>query len=75
MVRPRSDVPEESARYGLGFWLHASTDVAMRVSGGDAGVSCCSVHDPGTTLTYTVLSNTTGGAWPVARLLDDRVAG
>ncbi len=31
MVRPRSDVPEESARYGLGFWLHASSDV------GDAG--------------------------------------
>ena len=76
MVRPRSDVPEESARYGLGFWLHASTDVAMRISGGDAGVSCYSVHDPeARRLTYTVLSNTTGGAWPVARLLDDRVAG
>ena len=23
MVRPRSDVPRESMRYGLGFWLHA----------------------------------------------------
>ena len=31
MVRPRSDVPEESMRYGLGFWLHA---VERR---GDAG--------------------------------------
>ena len=28
-----------------------------------------------TSLTYTVLSNTTGGAWPIARLLNDRVAG
>ncbi len=74
MVRPRSDAPEESARYGLGFWLHASTD-AVRVSGGDAGVSCYSVHDRHATLTYTVLSNTTGGAWPVARLLDERLAG
>ena len=72
MVRPRSDVPEESARYGLGFWLHASTD-AVRVSGGDAGVSCYSIHDRRATLTYTVLSNTTGGAWPVARLLDERL--
>ena len=26
MVRPRSDVPAESKRYGLGFWLHESTD-------------------------------------------------
>ena len=72
MVRPRSEVPEESARYGLGFWLHASTD-AVRISGGDAGVSCYSIHDRRATLTYTVLSNTTGGAWPVARLLDERL--
>jgi len=47
----------------------------VRVSGGDAGVSCYSVHDRHATLTYTVLSNTTGGAWPVARLLDERLAG
>jgi CubicO group peptidase (beta-lactamase class C family) len=72
MVRPRSDVPEESARYGLGFWLHASTD-AVRISGGDAGVSCYSIHDRHATLTYTVLSNTTGGAWRVARLLNERL--
>ncbi len=74
MVRPRSDVPEESMRYGLGFWLHASTD-AVLVIGGDAGASCYSVHDPRATLTYTVLSNTTRGAWPVARLLNERLAG
>ena len=72
MVRPRSDVPEESMRYGLGFWLHASTD-AVRLVGGDAGVSFSSVHDPQAKLTYTVLSNTTRGAWPVARLLDERL--
>ena len=27
MVRPRSDVPSESRRYGLGFWLHRSSDI------------------------------------------------
>jgi CubicO group peptidase (beta-lactamase class C family) len=26
MVRPRSDVPSQSMRYRLGFWLHASGD-------------------------------------------------
>src|SRR6266508_3177571 len=49
MVRPRSDVPAESRRYGLGFWLHRSTDVVM-LEGYDAGVSFRSVHDPGSGL-------------------------
>ena len=74
MVRPRSDAPSESKRYGLGFWLHASTDVVI-LDGMDAGVSFRSVHDPRTDVTYTVISNTTGGAWPVARLLADRLGG
>jgi CubicO group peptidase (beta-lactamase class C family) len=73
MVRPRSDVPDESMRYGLGFWLHATTDAVLLV-GGDAGVSFYSVHDPTSRLTYTVLSNTTGGAGPLARLLNERLA-
>ena len=38
MVRPRSDVPEEEKRYGLGFWLHGSSAVVM-LEGYDAGVS------------------------------------
>ena len=38
MVRPRSDVPRQSMRYGLGFWLHESSDVVM-LEGCDAGVS------------------------------------
>ena len=57
MVRPRSDWPEESKRYGLGFWLHASSDVVM-LEGYDAGVSFRSVHDPRSATTHTVISNT-----------------
>ncbi len=72
MVRPRSDVPEESRRYGLGFWLHATSDVVM-VEGYDAGVSFRSAHDPSTTTTYTVISNTPEGAWPVVWLLEQRL--
>jgi CubicO group peptidase (beta-lactamase class C family) len=72
MVRPRSDVPSESRRYGLGFWLHASTDTVMLV-GSDAGVSFRTVHDPSAGVTHTVISNTTRGAWPITRYLDGRL--
>ncbi|GII05593.1 serine hydrolase domain-containing protein [Planobispora takensis] len=69
MIRPRSDVPSESMRYGRGFWLHASRETVM-LEGYDAGVSFRSVHDPGLGLTHTVISNTSTGAWPVTRRLD-----
>jgi len=70
MVRPRSDVPAESKRYGLGFWLHATTD-AVVLEGCDAGVSFRSVCQPSRGITHTVVSNTTDGAWPLARHLDE----
>jgi CubicO group peptidase (beta-lactamase class C family) len=70
MVSPRSDVPRQSMRYGLGFWLHESSSVVM-LEGCDAGVSFRSVHDPGQRITHTVISNTSSGAWPVTRLLDE----
>jgi CubicO group peptidase (beta-lactamase class C family) len=73
MVRPQSEVPSESMRYGLGFWLHASRDTVMLV-GADAGVSFRTVHDPAGRFTHTVLSNTTDGAWPVTRRLDELLA-
>jgi CubicO group peptidase (beta-lactamase class C family) len=69
MTRPRSDVPENEARYGLGFWLHASTHV-VAMEGYDAGVSFRSEHDPVSGTTHTVISNTSEGAWPIAQLLD-----
>jgi CubicO group peptidase (beta-lactamase class C family) len=66
MVRPRSEA--ESRRYGLGFWLDASTD-AVILEGMDTGVSFHSRHDPTSGITWTVVSNTTDGAWPIARHL------
>jgi hypothetical protein len=57
-------------RYGLGFWLHESNDAVM-LEGFDAGVSFRSVHDPARGLTHTVLSNTSHGAWPITRYLDE----
>jgi len=72
LVRPRSDVPKQSMRYGLGFWLHQSRDVVVLI-GFDAGVSFRSCHEPGTGVTCTVLANTSAGAWPVARGLESEL--
>ena len=66
MLRPRGE------RYGLGFWLNPETG-AVRLEGMDAGVSFRSVHEPGAGVTYTVISNTSAGAWPIARFLDERL--
>ena len=65
MVRPRSELPPGIARYGLGFWLHPSSDV-VELEGADAGVSFRTRHDPNEGLTFTVHSNTTDGAWTIA---------
>jgi CubicO group peptidase (beta-lactamase class C family) len=69
MVRSRSDWPEEKRRYGLGFHLHATTDVVW-LEGYDAGVSFTSTYEPDRRITATVISNTAEGAWPFVELLD-----
>jgi CubicO group peptidase (beta-lactamase class C family) len=70
MMRARSSVASE--RYGLGFWLHESTDTVM-LEGSDPGVSFRTVHDPRADITHTVISNTSDGAWPITQLLDERL--
>jgi CubicO group peptidase (beta-lactamase class C family) len=72
MVRPRSEWPDASKRYGLGFHIHATSDVVW-LQGYDAGVSFCSTHDPTSTTTSTVISNSSEGAWPIVELLDERL--
>jgi hypothetical protein len=71
-VRPRSDVPSESMRYGLGVWLHATRRVVI-LEGYDAGVSFRSAHDPDSGVTHTVISNTADGAWPVTAMLEQQL--
>lgn len=66
----RAHTPPAPARgYGLGVWLPASG--ALMLQGYDAGVSCATVHDPARRITHTVISNTTEGAWPLYRRLDE----
>ena len=72
LVAPRNDVPEQGRRYGLGFWLGRDRDTVM-MEGMDAGVSCRSVHDRPSGLGYTVISNTSSGAWPLVTYLDEHL--
>jgi CubicO group peptidase (beta-lactamase class C family) len=71
MIAPRSDVPSEGRRYGMGFWLHRTSQVVM-LEGMDAGISFRTMHDPISALTLTTISNTSDGAWPVAAALEKR---
>ena len=73
MVRPRSEVPELSMRYGLGFWLD-DVDRAVSLHGFDAGVGFVTVRDPDRDVTYTVFSNQSRGAWPVSQRLGELLA-
>jgi CubicO group peptidase (beta-lactamase class C family) len=74
LVQARSEVPRQSMRYGLGFWL-AQSGSAVMLEGSDAGVSFRSGHDPLRGVTHTVISNTSDGAWPIARHLAERFDG
>ena len=74
MVRPHSDWPEESRRYGLGIHLQA-TGEGVFLEGYDAGVSFASLHWPSSGTTCTVVSNWSDGAWPVVRVLRERLDG
>jgi CubicO group peptidase (beta-lactamase class C family) len=73
MVRPCSEVPSESRRYGLGFWLGRS-DSTVILEGLDVGVSFRSVHDPTSRVTHTVISNNSDGAWPLTKRLAELMA-
>jgi CubicO group peptidase (beta-lactamase class C family) len=72
MMHPRSDAKAQSMRYGLGFWLPVKSE-AVFLEGSDAGASFRTVHQRSKLITYTVMSNVTDGAWPIARYLDQKV--
>lgn len=66
MTTPSGDFPAGQRRYGLGFWL-APDGAAVQLEGADAGISLRSSYDAATGASWTVISNTSDGAWPVAR--------
>ena len=72
MVTVRS-TESSGYRYGLGLGLGAQDDV-ISLEGSDAGVSFRSVHDRRTSVTWTVVANTSEGAWPVATAVAEALA-
>jgi CubicO group peptidase (beta-lactamase class C family) len=70
-TRVHSRTASGAHAYGLGFWL-APDASTWQLEGADAGVSLRSVRRPAAGLTWTVVSNTTAGAWPIADLVAGR---
>jgi CubicO group peptidase (beta-lactamase class C family) len=70
MTRPLADAADED-RYGMGCWLPVEGGVMLE--GCDVGISFRSSHDPETSRTWTVMGNTTDGAFPIAKLLAARL--
>lgn len=66
MTTPHDDRPDADQRYGLGIWLRPRSH-APAFEGYDAGVSFRSVDHTDRDLTYTVISNTSDGAWPMTK--------
>jgi CubicO group peptidase (beta-lactamase class C family) len=72
MTRDRSGATGDDVRHGLGFWLAPGGD-AVRLEGCDAGISFRSEHRVDPARTWTVMSNTTDGAWPISKLLAEQL--
>ena len=68
----RRSTDEFGQGYGLGVEVGAD-DGVVALTGSDAGVSFRSVHDRRTDVTWTVISNTSEGAWPVARCVAENL--
>jgi CubicO group peptidase (beta-lactamase class C family) len=68
MTTPHSTYEGDERRYGLAFWLEAEGPGVM-LEGYDAGASARWFHDPTTGVTWTVMSNTSEGAWDVVRAI------
>jgi CubicO group peptidase (beta-lactamase class C family) len=68
MTEPRSRFDEDGRRYGLAFWLDTEGPGVM-LEGYDAGASARWFHDPTTRVTWTVISNTSEGAWGMVRAI------
>ena len=64
MTTPQGHTPGGTP-YGLGLWLDPHTD-SVDLEGYDTGISFRSVHQPSRQLTWTIISNWSDGAWPLA---------
>ena len=71
MTQPRWQWADEDVHYGLGISIDDASG-ALMFEGYDAGVSFFTSHDPARGSAYTVISNTSEGAWPVVTFLHEK---
>lgn len=73
----KAETEGEHTYYGHGLWIWEDTarNRETYIMGGDAGVSFKSSVYHSEELQVTVISNTTGGAWPVLRAIDTALKG
>lgn len=64
---------DDDHAYGLGFWLSPDGRI-VSLEGMDAGVSFRSAVDRRSGSRYTVMSNTSTGIWPLARVLEPLIS-
>jgi CubicO group peptidase (beta-lactamase class C family) len=62
LIEPIQPETGERLKYASGFWRSPGNDEVI-LSGGDAGISAYTSHNLETGITWTILSNTTNGAW------------
>ena len=63
--------PQGQNGYGLGFWLSGHV---VTLEGIDPGVSFYTSFEPATARSLVIISNTSSGAWPMARAFDAAIA-
>lgn len=64
MTEPRNS--GTNGDYGMGFWVRPDGQ-RVWLEGMDPGVSFFSERDPASGMTYTVMSNTSSGVWPIGK--------
>lgn len=72
MRRPHSPWSDDGVSYGRGIWIR-NGGATIWLEGSDPGVSFHSAVDPEDGVLTTVISNTTDGAWPIRRRIDEIV--
>jgi CubicO group peptidase (beta-lactamase class C family) len=70
MMTPQGGTDNKGYGYGLGFWINGRR---IQIEGYDAGVSFRGVHHPEQAVTWTVVSNTSEGVWPLAKAIAELI--
>lgn len=73
LLKPHARTTDNPIYFGYGFWLdQRNGQIALVGSNAGASMKSCIRRSEGAR--YTVISNSTSGAWPMAELVEDLIA-